>query len=81
MEAASVRRRVMGNEQDRLMDLFNEARARRSAEEREAYLTTSCEGNPALRRQVEALLQAHANAGGFLRPPPTSRWTVKGLAQ
>jgi hypothetical protein len=36
MEAASVRRLFMGDEQDMLMDLFNEARVKRSAEEREA---------------------------------------------
>jgi len=64
-----VRRLFMGDEQDRLMELFNEARARRSAEAREAYLTAACGGDAALRRQVEVLLQAHAQAGDFLKPP------------
>ena len=69
MGAASVRRLFMGDEQDRLMDLFNEARSKRSAEEREACLTTACSDDAALRRQVEALLEAHAQAGDFLKPP------------
>ena len=69
MEAASVRRLFMGDEQDRLMDLFNEARAKRSAEEREACLTAACGGDDMLRRQVEVLLRAHAQAGNFLKPP------------
>lgn len=31
----------MGNEQERLLDLFNEARAKRAAEERAAWLKVS----------------------------------------
>jgi hypothetical protein len=69
MEAASVRRLLMGDEQDRLMELFNEARAKRSAEEREAYLAAAGGGDDALRRQIEVLLKAHAQAGDFLKPP------------
>src|SRR5438552_899034 len=39
--------------------------------ERGAYLDQACAGDAALRRQVEALLQAHEQAGGFLEAPPT----------
>jgi hypothetical protein len=59
----------MGDEQDRLMDLFNEARAKSSPGEREAYLTAACGGDAELRRQVEALLKADTQAGNFLKPP------------
>jgi len=38
--------------------------------ERTAYLDQACAGDAALRRQVEALLQAHAHAEGFLDAPP-----------
>jgi tetratricopeptide (TPR) repeat protein len=37
--------------------------------ERNAYLDSACAGNAELRRQVERLLKAHANAGDFLRKP------------
>ncbi len=59
----------MGDEQDKLMDLFNEALARSTPEERDAYLTEACGGDVALRRQVEALLRSHTEAGDFLKPP------------
>ena len=35
-----------------------------------AYLDKTCAGDVALRRQVEALLQAHELAEGFLNAPP-----------
>ena len=59
----------MNDEQDRLMDLFNEARAKGSDAERSAYLDAECSGDAALRRQVEALLEAHTRLGDFLKPP------------
>jgi WD40 repeat protein/serine/threonine protein kinase len=59
----------MGDEQEKLMELFNEARARSSPEAREAYLADACGGDVALRRQVEALLKADTQAGNFLKPP------------
>src|SRR5499427_856853 len=39
--------------------------------ERAAYLNQACAGNARLRQQVEALLQAHEQAGAFLESPPT----------
>ena len=50
------------------MDLFNEARAKGTAEERDAYLSAACGGDAALRRQVEVLLRAHEQVGDFLQP-------------
>src|SRR5216683_5029373 len=40
-----------------------------SPEQRRAYLDSACAGNAGLRRAVEALLQAHAQAGSFLDRP------------
>jgi hypothetical protein len=39
------------------------------ADKRAAYLDEVCAGDAALRRQVEALLGAHEQAGGFLEAP------------
>src|SRR5205085_8808334 len=36
---------------------------------RAAFLDRACAGDPDLRRQVDELLAAHAEAGGFLEPP------------
>ncbi|HEX4961632.1 MAG TPA: protein kinase [Thermoanaerobaculia bacterium] len=41
----------------------------RPAEERRAVLDKACAGNPELRAQMEALLTAHEEAGGFLAAP------------
>jgi serine/threonine protein kinase/WD40 repeat protein len=38
--------------------------------ERAAYVDQACAGDAALRKQVEALLQAHERAEGFLEAPP-----------
>ena len=40
------------------------------AAQRAAYLKQSCAGDEALRQQVEALLQSHEQAEGFLETPP-----------
>lgn len=69
METALRGDPVMGDNQHRLMDLFNEARAKASAGEREAYLRAACGGDAALRQQVEALLAADSAADNFLQPP------------
>jgi eukaryotic-like serine/threonine-protein kinase len=39
------------------------------ADARAAYLDKACAGDIALRQQVEALLQAHEQAQGFLEAP------------
>jgi tetratricopeptide (TPR) repeat protein len=40
--------------------------------ERAAFLEQACGGDDALRRRVEALLEAHDNPGSFLRHPPVA---------
>jgi serine/threonine protein kinase/tetratricopeptide (TPR) repeat protein len=47
-------------------DIFHEALARGSPQERAAYLEQACAGNRALRASVEALLRANVGACGFL---------------
>jgi serine/threonine protein kinase len=54
---------------DRVRALFDRALDIESPQERAAYLDTNCAGAPELRREVEALLQAHADAGRFLPGP------------
>jgi serine/threonine protein kinase/tetratricopeptide (TPR) repeat protein len=41
-----------------------------NAEARAAYLDQACSGDAALRQRLEALLQAHEQAEGFLEAPP-----------
>src|SRR5262245_28762720 len=50
-------------------ELFHQALARGSPEERAAYLEQECAGDPALRAAVEALLRANVGATGFLDQP------------
>jgi serine/threonine protein kinase/tetratricopeptide (TPR) repeat protein len=57
----------------RANDLFLKALELHSPAERQTYLDGACAGNPALRAQVEALLQADAQAGSFLASPAVGR--------
>jgi hypothetical protein len=50
-------------------DLFIGALQRPEPTQREAYLEQECAGDAALRRRVEVLLGAHAEAGGILKAP------------
>jgi eukaryotic-like serine/threonine-protein kinase len=54
-----------------MMSIFGGALERSSAEERAAYLDAACGQDAALRGRVEALLRAHAEAGGFFNPGAT----------
>jgi hypothetical protein len=66
----------MNPQPDRIEAIFTAALAR-PAEERAAYLDQACGGDAELRRRVEALLQAHDNAGSFLnRPAPAASVTT-----
>jgi serine/threonine protein kinase/WD40 repeat protein/tetratricopeptide (TPR) repeat protein len=56
----------MSDPEDHLMTVFTAALDCSSAAERAAYLDQACAGDPGLRERVEALLRAHAQAGGFL---------------
>ena len=65
--------------------LFDEALEIATPAERAAYLDRQCAGAPELRRRVEALLKAHADAdaGGFLENSvledgPTQRLYLQG---
>ncbi len=61
----------MNETADRTESIFAAAVALVSAEQRAAYLDQACAGDPALRRQIEGMLQAHEQAGHFLdRPAP-----------
>jgi WD40 repeat protein len=52
----------------RVEAIFSAALEKASPQERAAYLDAACADDPALRDRVEALLRAHAEAGGFLEP-------------
>src|SRR5438105_4048339 len=49
--------------------IFLAAVEKADPDERAAYLQQACGGDAALRRQVEALLRRHEQAGSFLEPP------------
>src|ERR1041385_4171141 len=48
-------------------EIFNEAVEILDAKQRAEYLASACGADAALREQVEALIQSHEAAGGFLR--------------
>jgi serine/threonine protein kinase/WD40 repeat protein len=50
-------------------DLFLKALELRSADQRQKYLEEACTGDEALRAEVESLLEASAQAAGFLESP------------
>ncbi len=50
--------------------LFEAALAKASPEDRTAFLDGVCRGNPALRARLEALLEGHFQAAGFLAAAP-----------
>ena len=50
-----------------MLSIFAGAIERRSPEERAAFLDAACGADAGLRLRIEALLQAHEEAGGFLR--------------
>ena len=52
----------------RAVELFNEA-LEQPAPARAAFLDRACNGNPALRARIQSLLDAHAQADGFLASP------------
>src|SRR5262249_46738321 len=58
---------LMADPQPELRAIFGEALDRETPEEQADYLDRACAGRPELRARVEALLQAHAEASGFLR--------------
>jgi len=59
----------------RVEAIFSAALEKVSPQERAAYLDAACGGDPTLRARVEALLRAHAEAGGFLEQPAAAAET------
>jgi serine/threonine protein kinase len=56
----------------RVKEIFLAAVEKQDAAERDAYLREACGQDEDLRRQVDALLGKHAQAGSFLEPPARS---------
>lgn len=52
---------------DRLIEIFNEAKARALGPERERIVAEACQADPELLEQVWSLLRAHDKAGDFLK--------------
>jgi serine/threonine protein kinase/tetratricopeptide (TPR) repeat protein len=59
----------MGTEQRGVKAIFDEAAEIGDREARAAYLDQACAGDLELRRKVELLLQAYADAGSFMERP------------
>ena len=55
---------------DRLIEVFNEAKARPAGLEREQFLAGACAGALELQEQVLSLLEAYEGAGVFLKDTP-----------
>src|SRR5215211_7657250 len=55
-----------------LHDIFNEAIARNSDEQRRGYLDEVCSNDPQVKTRIEALLRAHFEAGGFFGGPSST---------
>src|SRR5271165_1184527 len=60
----------MSESSDREERIFADALAI-PMEERRRFVDEACEGDDDLRKRLEALLQAHESAGGFMGAPPT----------
>src|SRR5262245_59083587 len=60
----------MDDPSPKVVTIFGQALECASPEEHAAYLQRACQGDPALRARVEGLLQAHGDAGNFLRGSP-----------
>src|SRR5262245_15537959 len=55
------------------LDIFSAALEAHSPEERARYLDEACGDNLGLRRRIEELLGAHAQAGSFMGAPAADR--------
>ncbi len=55
---------------DRLIEIFNEAKARPAGVERDGFLAEACGDDAELKEQALSLLYAHEAAGGFLQAGP-----------
>jgi hypothetical protein len=55
---------------ERIIELFSQAMARASPDERARFLDEACRDEPEVREQVESLLRAEESAREFLKQPP-----------
>jgi serine/threonine protein kinase/Flp pilus assembly protein TadD len=60
--------------------IFHAALEKGSAEERAAYLDQACQGDSEMRRQVERLLAAQHQLGGFLEQPAAAEGATSDVA-
>jgi WD40 repeat protein len=60
------------------VSIFTSALKKSDPAERSAYLEVACAGDAGLRRQVEALLQSHDEAGSFLQQPALGQQSGTG---
>jgi WD40 repeat protein/serine/threonine protein kinase len=67
----------MNNPQARSRSVFDSATEIADAAERAAFLDEACDGDSALRAEVEALLAAAAQAGSFMQEPATSAYPTR----
>lgn len=65
----------MNTDPSNIKEIFSAALNRATREERSAFLDEACQGNAALRNEVEELLAADAEAGSFLGEPAVARPT------
>ena len=59
----------MSKELEELESILYEALSRVDAEEREAYLKTTCGANTQLRAEIDSLLLAYSDEKGLLKAP------------
>ena len=64
------------NASEKAKELFLNAAEQTSAAERQAYLESACAGDVALRREVDEMLEHHAELGSFLQPPASLSATI-----
>ena len=57
----------------RVESIFLDALGKRTAADRAEYLAHACGGDAELRRQIERLLEAHAQAADFMARPAVER--------
>ena len=62
----------MGQQQENIKAIFDEAAEFPSPEQRTAYLDRACVGNLKLREKVQGLLDALDRSGSFLESPPAA---------
>ena len=61
------------------MEIFGRAAANDDRDMRAVYLDRACEGDPALRAEVESLLSTLGRIGGFLEPPEIAEASTLGF--